>query len=360
MDRLSSLDLSFLAMETADTPMHLGAVLIFRPAAAGRDRDEPGGVLAARLAEVLAARAAGVPRLRQRLSGGGLGLGGPGWVEDAGFDAADHVRLSRLPAPGGRDELALQVAESLAVPLDRDRPLWELHVLAGMADGSVAVLAKIHHALADGLRAVVLGMALFDQPDTTGPQQPVPAASAADASAAESSNAQTSRAGLAARLAGAAAGLTGPARAMLNPRLVGGGLARYGGQARDVAVIGASIVGAVARPAPACLTLNPAAARRYAALTAAADGPARRFAMLSLDLDAVRTVGKSHGGTVNDVLLTVLAGGLRSWLAERGHRQPRPLRALVPVRGPTPIRAVTGCRGIWSSCRSMTPTRWRG
>ena len=83
------------------------------------------------------------------------------------------------------------MAELLAVPLDRDRPLWELHVLAGMADGSVAVLAKIHHALADGLRAVVLGMALFDQPDTTGPQQSVPAdTSAADTSAAESSNAE--------------------------------------------------------------------------------------------------------------------------------------------------------------------------
>ena len=143
-----------------------------------------------------------MPRLRQRLSGGGLGLAGPGWVEDAGFDPARHVRLSRLPAPGGRGELALQVAELLAVPLDRDRPLWELHVLAGMADGSVAVLAKIHHALADGLRAVVLGMALFDQPDTTGLQQSVPAdTSAADTSAAEPSNTAGIR-----RRAGGAAG----------------------------------------------------------------------------------------------------------------------------------------------------------
>jgi len=123
---------------------------------------------------------------------------------------------------------------------------------------------------------------------------------------------------------------------MLNPTLVSSELARYAGQTRDVAAIGASIAAAVARPAPACLTLNPAVARRYAALTAAADGPARRFAMLSLDLDAVRTVGKTHGGTVNDVLLTVLAGGLRSWLAERGHPQPRPLRALVPVSRPHP------------------------
>jgi WS/DGAT/MGAT family acyltransferase len=232
--------------------------------------------------------------------------------------------------------LALRVAELLAVPLDRGRPLWELHVLSGMADGSVAVLAKMHHALADGLRAVVIGMALFDQPDTTARHPSVPAASAADTSAAEPSNAERPNAGLAARLAGVTAGLSRPARAMLNTRLVSGELARYAGQARDVAAIGTSIVGAVARPAPACLTLNPAAARRYAALTSATDGPVRRFAMLSMDLDAVRTVGKTHGGTVNDVLLTVLAGGLRSWLAERGHPQPRPLRALVPVSSPHP------------------------
>jgi len=334
VDRLSSLDLSFLALESTDTPMHLGAVLTFRPGA-GRGGDEPDGELAGRLVAVLMARVAGVPRLRRRLSNVGFGLGGPAWIDDPGFDPAAHVRLGALTAPGGRGELALRVAELLAVPLDRGRPMWELHVLSGLGDGSVAVLAKVHQALADGLRAVLLALALFDDPAAAGIGRPVP-------SAAQATPDPGLTRGTAARLGRAAAGLLAPTRALLSParaldpRAVGGGLARNAGQARDAAAIGASIVAAVARPAPACLTLNPAAARRFATLNTAAKGPVQRFAMADLDLDAVRRVSKTHGGTVTDVLLTVLTGGLRSWLAERGHRQPRPLRALVPVSRPHP------------------------
>jgi diacylglycerol O-acyltransferase len=307
-ERLSSLDLSFLYLEGTDTPLHLGAVMLFRQAAGVED-----GNGADRLTATLRTRVAALPRLRRRLASVRLPLGAAAWVDDPGFDPAAHVHQWSLPAPGGREELAARSAELLEVPLDRARPLWELHVLGGLADGSVAVLAKIHRALADGLRAVGLGLALFDDPsDPARHGQPVPAVvSAATAPAGR----------FAGRLAGAVSDLLAPARAWLDPRTAPGELARHAGQAWDAAGIGVSVAQALRHPAPASplnFTL----------------GPARRFTMLRADLDDVHLVRQAHGGTVNEVLLTVVTGGLRSWLADRRNPLTAPLRVLVPVSRP--------------------------
>jgi diacylglycerol O-acyltransferase len=166
-ERLSSLDLSFLCLEGTNTPMHLGAVLVFgRPdelADADADAD-PDADIAERLAAVLRHRAAAVPRLRRKLAPVAFPPGAAAWVDDPTFDPSDHVHTSTLPAPHGPVELATRTAELLASPLDRSRPLWEIHVIGARADGGFALVVKIHHALADGLGAVMLGMSLFDNP----------------------------------------------------------------------------------------------------------------------------------------------------------------------------------------------------
>jgi diacylglycerol O-acyltransferase len=146
--RMSSLDLLLLCLEGAGTPMHLGAVLVFGPATGVENADG-----AERLAAALRQRVATVPQLARRLSWPGFPPGAAAWVEDPGFDSAAHVHQWSLPAPGGRPELAAHAADLCAVPLARSRPLWELHVLSGLTDGSVAVLAKFHHSLAAGLGA---------------------------------------------------------------------------------------------------------------------------------------------------------------------------------------------------------------
>ena len=324
VEKLSSLDLSFLDLEDAGTPMHVGAVLLFRAAT-----DVPDGSGAQRLAAVLRARVATVPRLRRRLARPVLGPAA--WVEDTDFDPERHVLCAALPAIGSREELASRAAELLAAPLDRGHPLWELHVIAGSVDDSVVVLAKIHHALADGLRAVVLGLALFDdlgncarhdqplQVDAPAPDVPF-----------------TGPAGWLTRTIG---DLLAPARLLLDPRTAPGKLARQAGQVRDATRISASVAQSLMRPAPASpLNISPRAVRRFTTLNGDPAGPSRQVAMLRLDLDDVHRVSKTHGGTVNDVLLTVVAGGLRCWMDGRGQPPHRPLRALVPVsrRHPDP------------------------
>jgi diacylglycerol O-acyltransferase len=310
--RLSSLDLSLLGLEGPDTPMHLGAVLIFRP---GTHADG-----AQRLTTALRTRVATVPRLRRRLAPVTFPPGAAAWVEDADFDPAAHVQHGSLLAPGGRDELAARAAELLAVPLQRSRPLWELHVLDGLGDGSIAVLAKIHHALADGLRAVGLGFALFDDPgDPDRRDQPVRDRAPRAAAAVDGAGQGFARAGQG--LAGAVGGLIASTSLLLDPRTAPGELARHAGQAWAATGIAASLLHTLRQPAPVS-PLNVTA------------GAARRFAMLRADLDDVHLVRKTHGGTVNDVMLAVVAGGLRTWLARRKHPLSSPVRVLIPVSRP--------------------------
>lgn len=296
---LSSLDLSFLSLETTNTPMHLGAALVFGP---GRSESP------LELATCLRERARAVPRLRCRLAPAGHGHADAAWEEDPYFDPALHVRHRQLPSPAGRDDLAGHVAELMEAPLARDRPLWELHVLGGLPDGRTAVVVKIHHALADGLRAIELGLNLFDRlsgspadappvvrtlpgvrPDVPG-RGPVP--------------------GL--------AGVLRPLGRLLDPRAAAAGLLRQAEVAQESAGIATAVARTLLSPAPSS-SLNVAV------------GPTRRFAMHRVDLDDVHLVRKRHGGTVNDVILTVVAGGLRTWMAAQGDLPDKPLRVLVPV-----------------------------
>jgi diacylglycerol O-acyltransferase len=298
---LSSLDLSFLTLEGPNTPMHLGAVLVFGPALSQ-------GSL--RLATTLRTRTAAIPRLRCRLVRAGLGRGNTAWDEHPHFDPALHVHHRQLPPTAGREDLADSVAEFLAAPLARERPLWELHVLGGLPYGRTAVVVKIHHALADGLRAVELGMDLFDDLNgSTDNARPVlrvvPPHQHDDPPAGR---------GLAAGLAGALRPLTH----LVDPRNAAAGLLRQAKLARETAGIATAVANTLFSPAPPS-PLNVTL------------GPTRRFATHRVDLDDVHLVRQQHGGTVNDVVLAVVAGGLRTWMTTHGHLPDKPLRVLVPV-----------------------------
>src|SRR5215204_3426473 len=134
VERLTTLDASFLYLEEPDTPMHVGGVLILqRPA---------GGVEA--LADLVQARLPLVPRYRQRVAEVPGHLANPAWVDDPDFDISYHVRRSALPRPGSEEQLLDLVARLTARPLDRSRPLWEMYLVEGLAGDRTAVVTKTH------------------------------------------------------------------------------------------------------------------------------------------------------------------------------------------------------------------------
>src|SRR4051812_48296140 len=152
--RLSALDASFLYLEQPTTPMHVGAVSIFRRPRAGFDYD--------RLVELIEQRIALVPRYRQKVRHVPGNLARPVWVDDPDFDVAYHVRRSALPKPGDDAQLNELVARLMSRPLDHTRPLWEMYLVEGLARGRTAVLTKTHQAMVDGVSAIDIGQVILD------------------------------------------------------------------------------------------------------------------------------------------------------------------------------------------------------
>ncbi|GGM68722.1 diacylglycerol O-acyltransferase [Lentzea pudingi] len=262
-DHLSPLDIAFLAMEGDSNPLHLGAVATFAPSTP---------VHPARIAAVLCERAQEIPRLRQRARTSMLG--GARWVEDPGFAPEDHVFTHHVR---GRDRFATLVSHLMAQPLDLARPPWELHVVTGLAGGRFAVVAKLHHSLCDGMKAVGLGIQLFDPSRLSIPDAPEPAVRSIIPSL---------------------------------PSLRG---------IKDTLDIASSVLMNTRPP-----TLN-------SPVLTASTRP-RRVVMSRLDLADVHRIRRAHGGTVNDVLLALVTGALRHWLSAHGSAGPDSVvRALIPV-----------------------------
>jgi len=298
VERLTRLDASFLYLEEPGTPMHVGGVLILEA--------PPGGVDA--LADLVEARLPLVPRYRQRVAEVPGHVANPVWVDDPDFDIAYHLRRNGLPRPGTEAQLLDLVSRLASRPLHRRRPLWEMYLVDGLSHGRVAVITKTHPALVDGLSAIDIGQVLLDvEPDAPAPEpaewrpERPPSGSellweALDEYARRpSAIVDTARAAVtdvrstAARLTGVAGGLLRTARTTL-------------------------------LPAPHT-PLNATVGRQ------------RRVAVARAELDDIKTVRKAFGGTVNDVLLTVVAGALREWLLSRGEPvvAGTSVRALVPV-----------------------------
>ncbi len=286
------LDAKFLYSETPSAHMHTLKVAVFDTTGV------PGGVSVEDVVALLEHRLDRLPPFRRRAVPVPLLLGHPVWIEDPDFDLRRHVTSRRLPAPGGERELATAVAEIAGRPLRRDRPLWELVVVEGLAGGHLAVVAKVHHAVADGAATVtLLQQALGPAPDRSpGPWRPDPV----------------------------------PSRAALLRHAMRGHRARL----RRVPVIMARSVSGLREAR---------ARRRRAAVTPPLPfdtprtpfnvslSPERTFAMTTVGLDDLKTVRRAFGATLNDVFLAMCSGAVRAYLLDIGALPGRPLVASVPL-----------------------------
>ena len=250
-----------------------------------------------------------MPRYRQKLAYPPAGTGRPLWTDDTDFSIEYHVRRTALPAPGSQEQLQNLCARIFSQQLDRSKPLWELWLMEGLDDGRFGVLTKAHHAMIDGIAGVDLATVLFDlgpEPtkidDDLEAWRPDPEPSPIDLLSAGVKGMVKAGAEVTAQALGA---LSQPERALEDAR---------------VAIEG---VGEIA-----WATMNPAPATPLNVEI----GPHRRFASIKRDLQDFKAVKNAFGGTVNDVVLTVVAGALRTWLHSRGVRtEGLELRALVPV-----------------------------
>ncbi|MCD4533908.1 wax ester/triacylglycerol synthase family O-acyltransferase [Nocardioides sp. cx-169] len=298
-ERLRPRDLVFLAEETPQTPMHNATIEIFEPGDSGFDHD--------RLLELIEDRISFVPRYRQRVQSVPGRLANPVWVDDDHFDLGYHVRRSALPRPGTIDQLRDLVARIVSRPLDRARPLWEVYFVEGLEEGRIALLSKTHQVLVDGVHTVDLGQVLLDVSDT--PKQ-----------------------------------LGGDG---WTPRRGPSQLGLMTGAVRDSLAEPDTLVDTVRGHSGAAMRTASATAQRTRAVAYALSGrrppreapitgrlsQQRRIVTLDTPLEDYRTVRQAHGGTVNDVILATVAGGLRAWLMTRAEslKGVRQIRAVVPV-----------------------------
>jgi WS/DGAT/MGAT family acyltransferase len=297
MQRLTGFDAAFFHVETGGAHMHVGQTCVFDPSTA------PEGHSFGRVRQLIEDRLHLVPPFRRRLAEVPLRLHHPVWLEDPDFDLDYHVRPAALPAPGGVAELAEFTAEVMSRPLHRHRPPWEMYVIEGLEGGMVAGVTKAHHAAIDGLSGAEITASLLDlSPDsvTTTPDRPWEPDRVSPLELGRAALGELAR----------------------QPRTVGRLASRTVGSALALRRRNRSEEGAVPPPAPF-------SAPRTSLQTAVSAH--RRIAFAEASLERVKTVKNTFGGTVNDVILAVCAGALRSLLAERGEHPERSLVAAVPV-----------------------------
>src|SRR3954449_10614355 len=298
-DRLTAVDASFLAQEGSSSHMHVGAVMIFEGPPPGYDD----------FVTQIRSRLHLVPRYRQKLAFPPLETGRPVWIDDPSFNLQYHVRHTALPTPGSEDQLRALAARIHSQQLDRAKPLWETWLVQGLEGNRFALISKTHHAVVDGISGVDLATVLFDAqpvppklPHEGEPWRPQPEPSALD---------------LAAR------GIRGVVR---TPFELAGRAAAAATHPNDA--LGANRVALEGLGEVAWQTLNPAPETPLNVEI----GPHRRVAWLREELDDFKVVKNAFGGTVNDVVLTVVSGGLQKWLRSRGTRtEGLELRVLVLV-----------------------------
>jgi len=296
MERLSLLDAEFLHLEDESSPMHIAGLCIFEGPVPTREE----------MRSLFVAKLSLIPRYRKRARPLPLELGRPVWVDDPHFDLDYHVRRTALPAPGDDAALIALMGRLMSQTLDRNRPLWEVWLAEGLADGRWAMISKVHHSMVDGIAGVDLhGIVLDDRPD-----RPLPAGQAWVAEPEPSGAAMVLDAwkGLAqdtrdlARRGGAA--IAHPMDAARGLRDTAMGLAAFA--SRMITMRRSAIQGTVGRT--------------------------RSYAHSSASLADVQAIRKALGGTVNDVVLAAVTGGYRALLSHRGEDPATArIRSLVPV-----------------------------
>jgi diacylglycerol O-acyltransferase len=308
-DRLTSLDASFLYLEESTTAMHVGSVMVFQPPRDGFDYDQ--------LVDIIESRIGAIPRFRQKVRDVPGRIANPVWVDDEAFDMSYHVRRAGLPRPGSDDQLQDFVARVQPRKLDRTRPLWEVYLVEGLHDGRFAIVTKTHYSLIDGVNALDIAHVIVDAVKGEGEgAEPVPW--------------EPSRAPSSAELVTGAV-IDAVRRPTQVVDLVRGGINDVLNVGLRAAESAGTLLSAVARTAARPAPDSPLNAEV---------GTARRWVMVSTDLDDYRTVRRrlargayAEDVTINDVVLATIAGGLRTWLLGRGEAVSGPsvVRAMVPV-----------------------------
>lgn len=302
MERLAGKDTVFLWAETPTTPMHVAFVGIFDPSTMPEGADLTPSQLFERFTGLLTDRLHLVPKFRQRIVRVPLDLDNPYLVDDPHFDLAYHVRRVGLPSPGGRAELEEFVARFLSRPLDPHRPLWELYVVEGLEDGRWAYVAKVHHALVDGVGGNDMLMNLLDlepEPREVDPPE-------------EPWAPEELPTGVTLLRRAAIGTVRKPLRMAETVRHTATSVSELLRWQFDSSPSSMHVIG------PRSLLNGPI-------------GPHRQVAFGQWELETVKKIKREVGGTVNDVVLAVLGRGLRRYIEEEGDELSRSLVAAVPI-----------------------------
>lgn len=292
MERLTGLDASFLYLETDTQHLHVCALLILDPADGPYTFDH--------LRDELRRRLPLIPHMRRRVHPVPFNLDHPLWVDDTDFDIDNHIRRVDLPEPGGLAGLAALIGDIASRPMDQNRPLWEMSVVEGLDDGKVAVVCKYHHSAVDGITGTNMMMHLCDlEPGLSRPEpepwqpEPVPGDLELIARAAVRFPARAGMLGMVPKTLGMVAGFA---------------------QRRRNNEAGMAL---------------PFSAPRTP-FNQAVTGT-RSVSFTKTDLGVIKEIKAAFGVKVNDVVLTVVGGVLRRYLADRGELPDRSLVASVPV-----------------------------
>ena len=298
-DRLTAIDASFLAQERDASHMHVGGVMIFE--GPPPSHEDFVGHIESRLHLV--------PRYRQKLAFPRLQMGRPLWIDDPRFNIEYHLRHTALPSPGSEEQLRQLAGRIFSQRLDRSKPLWEVWLVQGLTENRFALINKVHHSLVDGISGVDLATVLFDlDPVPTEiepperPWNPQPEPSDAELVAEGVKGILKRPLDVAERIV----------QSVENP-------SRTLSEIREAAEGVGEVAWGTVNSAPETPLNVPI-------------GPHRRVLWVRSHLDDFKEIKNALGGTVNDVLLAVVAGAVGRWLRTRGVRtEGLELRALVPV-----------------------------
>ena len=300
---LSAQDSSFLAFETRNTHMHVGAIAIFDAAPLA---DSSGGLDIERLRNHVGARLRALSRYRQHLDFTPI-QGRPLWVDDASFTLRYHVRHTSLPRPGDEMELKELAGRILSQQLDRHKPLWELWFVEGLEGGRSAMIAKVHHCMVDGVGGVGLLTGLLSPAPSSDPTRGLPWAARPVPNRFELLIDEAIQNGSAPLRV-----LRSLAEAAARPRETSTALTRTAGAVWQAIRAGFRVVANTPLNRPI--------------------GPHRRVDWHAIDLEDVRALKKDLDGTVNDVVLAVVTGAVRRFLlSRRWNLKGFDFRAVVPV-----------------------------
>ena len=296
MKRLTGSDATFLYLQSATSHMEVSAVVIVDP------RDVAGGFSFERARASIDARLHLVPPFRRRLVHVPFELDNPRWIEDPDFDLDFHIRRAALPAPGGKAELDTFVGHVLSRPLDLSRPLWELHVVEGLADGRVALVSKTHHAAVDGVSGTDLLASLVDLTPTAGDPEPPEIAWEPDRVPGQL------------QLVGESIGMLvrQPWRGVKGTQRLVRAMARDQMQRFN--------------PSPTTAAFASPATPFNTTVT-----PHRLVHLIEMPMADLRAVKRAAGTSLNDVLLATVGGALRAYLLDRDALPESALVAFVPV-----------------------------